>query len=53
MPGSAEARLAAAAWLNAPETQAIFRALDGQNGRTRAVGGIVRDTILDLPLSPS
>lgn len=38
--------LAEAAWLNHPDTQAIFRALDGDQGRTRAVGGIVRDTVM-------
>ncbi|SFZ83131.1 poly(A) polymerase [Devosia enhydra] len=48
MPGSAEARLAAAPWLRSAETQALFRVLDGEDKRTRAVGGIVRDTILDL-----
>ncbi|MDB5615308.1 MAG: tRNA nucleotidyltransferase [Devosia sp.] len=38
--------LASAEWLNRPETQAIFAALDGQKRRTRAVGGVVRDTIM-------
>ncbi|HEY0032289.1 MAG TPA: CCA tRNA nucleotidyltransferase [Devosia sp.] len=36
-------------WLNHPETQAIFAALDGARRRTRAVGGVVRDTILQRP----
>jgi poly(A) polymerase len=36
-----------AEWLARPETQAIFAALDGAAGRTRAVGGVVRDTLLD------
>lgn len=35
-----------AEWLNRAETQAIFAALDGTKRRTRAVGGVVRDTIL-------
>ena len=35
-----------AEWLNRPETQAIFAALDGGKRRTRAVGGVVRDTIM-------
>lgn len=40
-------RLLQAAWLQQGDVQTIFRLLDGQLGRTRAVGGIVRDTILD------
>lgn len=43
---SPEERLASAEWLLRPETQAIFAALDGDKGRTRAVGGVVRDTLL-------
>ncbi|WP_193334966.1 CCA tRNA nucleotidyltransferase [Devosia beringensis] len=42
---SAEA-LKSAEWLVRPETQAILAALDGAEGRTRAVGGVVRDTLL-------
>ena len=38
--------LKSAEWLVRSETQAIFAALDGAQGRTRAVGGVVRDTIL-------
>jgi poly(A) polymerase len=38
--------LANAEWLSRPETQAIFAALDGARRRTRAVGGVVRDTIM-------
>lgn len=41
--------IATAEWLTRPETQAIFAALDGARRRTRAVGGVVRDTILDRP----
>ena len=41
------ARLKTAAWLHRPETQRVFELLDGAQGRTRAVGGIVRDTLLD------
>lgn len=41
------AALTTAEWLLRPETQAIFAALDGAAGRTRAVGGVVRDTLLD------
>ncbi len=40
-------RLKRAAWLKRPETQAVFALLDGDRGRTRAVGGIVRDTLAD------
>ncbi|MBU1306426.1 MAG: CCA tRNA nucleotidyltransferase [Alphaproteobacteria bacterium] len=40
------ADLATAEWLQRAETQAIFAALDGATRRTRAVGGVVRDTIL-------
>jgi len=39
--------LKSAEWLLRTETQAIFAALDGGQGQTRAVGGVVRDTILD------
>lgn len=38
--------LATADWLSRPETQAILAALDGARRRTRAVGGVVRDTIM-------
>lgn len=38
--------LATADWLRRPETQAILAALDGARRRTRAVGGVVRDTIM-------
>jgi poly(A) polymerase len=43
------ARLRQAGWLTGPETQQLLRMLDGGSGRTRAVGGIVRDTLLGLP----
>ncbi|WP_082511763.1 CCA tRNA nucleotidyltransferase [Devosia sp. Leaf420] len=39
-------RLPAAEWLERSETQQIFAALDGAEGTTRAVGGIVRDTLM-------
>jgi poly(A) polymerase len=42
-------RLRRAEWLMRPETQRILALLDGPAGRTRAVGGIVRDTLLDMP----
>lgn len=47
IPQSALDRLKRAAWLQRPETQAVFALLDGAGGRTRAVGGIVRDTLAD------
>ena len=40
-------RLKQAGWLRRPETQRVFALLDGAKGKTRAVGGIVRDTLLD------
>lgn len=43
----AESRLHQAEWLRRPEVQQVFSVLDGKAGRTRAVGGIVRDTILE------
>jgi len=39
-------RLPPAEWLQRSDTQAIFAALDGASGKTRAVGGIVRDTLM-------
>ncbi len=41
-------RLQRAEWLMRPETQRLLALLDGASGRTRAVGGIVRDTVLGL-----
>lgn len=38
--------LVEAEWRLRPEVQAIFAALDGHRRRTRAVGGVVRDTIM-------
>ena len=40
-------RLENAEWLQRPDTQTIFAVLDGAAGRTRAVGGIVRDSLLN------
>lgn len=42
------ARLATADWLVREETQRLMAVLDGETGRTRVVGGIVRDTLLDI-----
>ena len=41
------ARLKEAEWLTRDQTQALLRALDGEAGRTKVVGGIVRDTLLN------
>lgn len=38
--------LVEAEWRQRPEVQAIFAVLDGHKRRTRAVGGVVRDTIM-------
>ena len=46
--GQIERRLKSAPWLANPDTQAIFSLLDGEGERTRAVGGIVRDTLLGM-----
>lgn len=35
-----------AAWLQRPAVQKIFEVLDGYQGKTRAVGGIVRDSLV-------
>lgn len=35
-------------WLDRPEVQTIFSVLDGASGKTRAVGGIVRDSLLGM-----
>lgn len=47
IPDAVAARLKHAEWLNRPETQQLLALLDGGKNRTRAVGGIVRDTLLD------
>ena len=39
-------RISDAEWLSRPAVQAIFAALDGPDGRTRAVGGVVRDSLI-------
>lgn len=44
--GQLERRLRTAEWLVRAETQAVFALLDGTERRTRAVGGVVRDTLL-------
>ena len=40
-------RLKDAPWLRDPATQRVFSLLDGEKGKTRAVGGAIRDTLVD------
>lgn len=40
-----------AAWLERPETRAVFAALSGNGIETRAVGGAVRDALLGLDVT--
>ena len=40
-------RLKDAPWLRDPATQRVFSLLDGERGKTRAVGGAIRDTLVD------
>jgi len=51
--GDIDERLKRADWLMRPETQRMLALLDGADGRTRVVGGIVRDTLLELPRANS
>lgn len=44
-----DAPILEAEWLSRAETQAILAALDGAARRTRIVGGVIRDTIMDVP----
>lgn len=46
-----EAPLAGAAWLSAPASATIFRALAGDGAETRFVGGVVRDGLLGRPVA--
>lgn len=51
--GDIDERLRRADWLMRPETQRMLALLDGAEGRTKVVGGIVRDTLLELPRDDS
>ncbi len=54
MIGSAQTQLpslAGAAWLASAETQAVFQALADAGHEARAVGGIVRNALLGLPVT--
>lgn len=52
-PSDMVARLKSAEWLQRDETQTLLKLLGGDDGRTRAVGGIVRDTLLGRDLTPT
>lgn len=47
IPKAVAQRLKEAKWLKRAETQRVFGLLDGAAGKTRVVGGVVRDTLLD------
>lgn len=49
IPKAALTRLKEASWLRDPATQQIFGLLGGAQGKTRAVGGAVRDTLVEHP----
>ncbi len=46
-----DARLSDADWLHEPVVQRIFAILDGAAGRTRIVGGAVRNAVLGMPVA--
>jgi poly(A) polymerase len=48
VPADMLRRLSGAGWLKRPEVRTILLALDGEGLRTRAVGGVVRDTLLGI-----
>ncbi len=52
-PAEMVARLKSADWLQWDETQTLLKLLGGADGKTRAVGGIVRDTLLGRDLAPT
>ncbi len=49
IPKAALQRLKEAPWLRDPATQQVFALLGGAQGKTRAVGGAVRDTLIEHP----
>lgn len=49
-PAAAPPSLRDAAWLKRPETVRVFAALAADGGEARAVGGAVRDALLELPV---
>ncbi len=48
-PNAALETVKQAAWLKRPAVRAVYELLDGDLGHVRAVGGIVRNTILGRP----
>ncbi len=48
-PNAALETVKQAAWLKRPAVRAVYELLDGDLGHVRAVGGIVRNTILGDP----
>ena len=52
-PADMVARLKSADWLRRDETQTLLKLLGGEDDKTRAVGGIVRDTLLGRDLAPA
>jgi tRNA nucleotidyltransferase/poly(A) polymerase len=44
-------RLAETAWLDAPETRAVFAAIEAGGYEARAVGGVVRNALLGRPVA--
>jgi poly(A) polymerase len=49
-PSPLPMRLKNAPWLTRPETQAVFRAIEAGGFAARAVGGVVRNTLLARPV---
>jgi tRNA nucleotidyltransferase/poly(A) polymerase len=50
MPNPAPPSLKDAPWLKRPDTARVFAALEAPGVETRAVGGVVRDSLLGLPV---
>ena len=46
-------RLSNAEWLERPAVQTIFSVLEGAAGRTRTVGGVVRDSLIGRMRAPA
>lgn len=51
VPASPPQRLSGTGWLDRPETQAVFAALAAQGATARAVGGVVRNSLLGRPVT--
>jgi len=50
-PGDPIGQLGPQAWMEAPETQAVIRALGADGAQVRFVGGCVRDSVLKRPIT--